>query len=122
MIVPFYHSAPSGNEWVLIELQGEVEPTVGRTLNSHPLGKLTTFEGKDRVVLTIGHHDLEGKKVKLDRPLALATKERTRVSSTPNTMEIVGAEDEEAATETSYHVSAIVKYKYLFKSRPNPSS
>ena len=58
--------------------------------------------------MIIGHHILYGKVVELDLPFVAATKERG------------GGSAGSGEDETKYQVSAVIKKKIIFKSRPKP--
>ena len=58
---------------------------------------------QDVPVLIIGHHILYGKVVTLEKPYGIMVKESTDLDE-----------------QTSYNITAVIKKKLLFKTRPKP--
>ncbi|KAF9977490.1 hypothetical protein BGZ73_005877 [Actinomortierella ambigua] len=60
---------------MLLEFQGTIQMD-GASWNDQVLGNLSLVDGTNNAVLIIGNHRLEGKVVKLDRPMLLVRKNR----------------------------------------------
>ncbi|XP_023171304.2 chromosome transmission fidelity protein 8 homolog [Drosophila hydei] len=133
------HNAGSG-EWAIIELQGDLEVRSNQSMNDQFIGDLY-YNKYGQPILIIGHHILQGREQKLEKPFAVLEKSKTNEghqllnttdamleASTMNVTE--GAErtllDDTVALEhksrqrTEYTVRAICSKKLIFKSRPKP--
>lgn len=114
-------------EYFLIELQGSLETSDTISLDGTFIGDLhftikapknLIFRNifrffvtmnlflKGEPVFIIGHHVLYGKEAKLDKPFAVLKKTTTPTSSTD--------------LEPYYECAALIKRKFLFKTRPKP--
>ncbi|KAG0229597.1 hypothetical protein BGW42_001431 [Actinomortierella wolfii] len=60
---------------MLLEFQGTIQMD-GTAWNDQVLGNLSLVDGSNKAVLIIGNHRLEGKVVKLDRPMLLIRKQQ----------------------------------------------
>ena len=128
--------ANGDGEWSLVELQGKLESQQS-SMSGADIGTLTGLDAKP--TLTIGHHKLLGKRVKLSKPVAVLvrrtledivgdesatavpspSRKRQRVCASSTAAE----HDAGAATGNGegveYHVVGIARSKLLFNSRPS---
>ena len=104
MLIPITTGGDSLPEWAMIELQGTIEIQGGKT-HEGDLAVATlklAGSGQDTVVMTVGYHQLEGKRVPLKKPLAVMEK----------------TEDSHPDGGVGYSVVGVIRNKYLFKTRP----
>ncbi|ETW02234.1 hypothetical protein H310_05793 [Aphanomyces invadans] len=99
-----YKHANGDAEWSILELQGEL---IADSKASLKLGQLQYQKGVP--TLLIGTHLLEGKVVKLPKPMAIMRKKAKEVSA-----------DDTDTTSTAYTVVGIARKKLVFNSRPKP--
>ncbi|XP_069758034.1 chromosome transmission fidelity protein 8 homolog isoform X6 [Narcine bancroftii] len=111
----------SSRDWVLMELQGEIETRYETGLAGSLVGDLH-FSHDGIPILIIGHHILYGKVSHLERPFAVLQKHSARRVGAENTTEAQSPSPEvnEENTSVSYEVTALIKKKIIFKTRPKP--
>ncbi|CAH8559888.1 unnamed protein product [Schistosoma turkestanicum] len=101
MIIPIHGPNGEANEWVMIELQGDVLSKTNSPLAGRNLGDLHFSKQTGDPILLIGHHVLFGKVVALEKPMLV-----TRKSTISGSMQ--------------YDVVSVIRRKLLFKTRPKP--
>ncbi|GFR51016.1 hypothetical protein Agub_g13343 [Astrephomene gubernaculifera] len=102
MIIPI--TCPEGKvvEWVLVELQGKIESLTEEQTTE--IGMLLSKDQEGKALqLTIGYHQLEGKRVSLKKPMAILSKSDSKAQQ---------------AGGTAYEVVGVIRHQYLFKTRP----
>uniref|UniRef100_A0A914W5Z8 Chromosome transmission fidelity protein 8 homolog n=1 Tax=Plectus sambesii TaxID=2011161 RepID=A0A914W5Z8_9BILA len=108
MQIPIRMTGDRIDEWVIIELQGALESSLGGDLSGKEIGTLSyTKEGAP--VLIVGHHALFGKEVVLDKPLGVLVKKQQQQQ-----------QESQEQCAPAFDIVASVKRKIVFKSRPRP--
>lgn len=107
MIIPIKKDGEI-EEWAIIELQGDLKFQSVDVTNKY-IGDLH-FSKSGMPILIIGIHVLHGKEMELPKPFAVLTKKSNEIIDNTGTFE----------KKTEYIVTAIVKKKLIFKSRPKP--
>ncbi|PVV05369.1 hypothetical protein BB560_000117 [Smittium megazygosporum] len=101
------------DDYCLIELHGTIQ-TDAPQLRNLQVGKFSIISN-DKAELLIGAHKLEGKIVKLDKPLAMMMK----VPADNNPLEGNSINENVSEFRTAkYDVLTIIKHKFIFKDRP----
>ncbi|XP_038078884.1 chromosome transmission fidelity protein 8 homolog [Patiria miniata] len=123
-------------EWMLIEMQGQLECPGDEQLAGNFIGDLH-FNKKGVPIMIIGHHILFGKVTSLDKPYIVLLK---NTKPTPKEAEHLNKsvsmetdQDEDVVTKATtdeeedgssegihYKVSAAIKRKIVFRTRPKP--
>ena len=94
-------------EWVIIELQGELQTRNSKGFDGKEIGDLH-FNKRGDPILIIGHHIITGKKVKLEKPFIVMTKCK-------NPDEVI-----KSGYDSKHIIKAKITTKLVFKTRPKP--
>ncbi|XP_073836852.1 chromosome transmission fidelity protein 8 homolog isoform X1 [Musca autumnalis] len=125
-------------EWAILELQGDLEVRTNEDMHDQFVGDLY-YNKYGQPILIIGHHILQGREQKLEKPFAVLEKSKTNegqhlldqtvtnlnASVINNTvdrtlLDNTVALENKTKQRTEYTVQAIVTKKLTFKSRPKP--
>ncbi|KAG5445118.1 Chromosome transmission fidelity protein 8 [Clonorchis sinensis] len=98
MIIHMKSPSTKAEEWLLIELQGEVISRHAESLAGKLVGELH-FSSQGEPIFIIGHHVLFGRLLTMEKPFVVTKKQQMGDS-------------------VEHHVVAIIHRKLLFKTRP----
>eukprot|EP00891_Asterochloris_glomerata_P002824 jgi/Astpho2/2824/e_gw1.00050.215.1_t len=99
-------------EWAMIELQGELGDGVP---GASPEESCGCGSQADSIHLTIGYHQLEGKRVSLKKPFAIL---ETQAGPPAHSTACGGGLCSVCASPARYAVLGVLHHKFLFKTRP----
>ncbi|XP_070574800.1 chromosome transmission fidelity protein 8 homolog [Ptychodera flava] len=102
-------------EWTIVELQGELVSRYETDLSGNFIGDLH-FNKKGVPILIIGHHILYGKVTDLDKPFVVLVKEESQALPGDD----VAMEIDHSKRDRHYTVTAVIKRKIQFRTRPKP--
>ncbi|XP_065073660.1 chromosome transmission fidelity protein 8 homolog [Ochlerotatus camptorhynchus] len=95
---------PEGDieEWCIVELQGDLEVRGDRAMSGQFIGDLL-FNKYGQPILIIGHHILQGRLQKIDKPLLVMEKHETRKRhvTEPSTDDAAGDDENEIMLDVS---------------------
>ena len=109
---------PSGGEWGMIELQGQLETRDQVPFDGMHIGDLH-FDSRGTPSLIVGHHLLTGKMMTLGKPFAVLKKKSQRTASDEGGLGME-PQTQPAGGTTEYEVVALITKKIIFKNRPKP--
>ncbi|KAK3894184.1 hypothetical protein Pcinc_002041 [Petrolisthes cinctipes] len=113
MQIPIKISNDGSEEWMMLELQGDLESRTQTKMSNKFIGDLH-FTKQGVPVLIIGHHILYGKVMDMDKPFVIMNKIQT------DTCMEVPESDTNEELDVLYNIKAVVKKKLIFKNRPKP--
>ncbi|KAI7883962.1 hypothetical protein K492DRAFT_235043 [Lichtheimia hyalospora FSU 10163] len=100
---------------ILFEFQGSFT-TKEESVQQLKIGNVDI--DKDKAFLSLGHHRLEGKKVKLPKPLAVIHKRVESGSKDNQVMDVDNEQDTTTEPTSTYDTVAILREKFVFSQRP----
>ncbi|XP_023294149.2 chromosome transmission fidelity protein 8 homolog [Lucilia cuprina] len=125
-------------EWAILELQGDLEVRSNEDMHDQFVGDLY-YNKYGQPILIIGHHILQGREQKLEKPFAVLEKSKTsegqhlfdqtvgnlNASVMNNTvdrtlLDNTVALENKSRQKSEYTVQAVITKKLIFKSRPKP--
>ncbi|XP_052862948.1 chromosome transmission fidelity protein 8 homolog [Anopheles cruzii] len=132
-------------EWCIVELQGDLEVRGERIMAGQFIGDLL-YNKYGQPILIIGHHILQGRMQKIDKPLLVVEKRDIRecdetmldisqvvtesqpdlnstgqsVVANRTVLDSTVAIEHKVVPKVEYQVRAVVRSKVLFKARPKP--
>ncbi|XP_068147771.1 chromosome transmission fidelity protein 8 homolog [Drosophila tropicalis] len=134
-------SSSGPGEWAIIELQGDLEVRTNQDMHDQFIGDLY-YNKYGQPILIIGHHILQGREQKLEKPFAVLEKSKTNegqrlLDASQATLDAsclnatsgggertvldqTIAQEHKSRQRTEYTVRAICSKKLIFKSRPKP--
>ena len=111
-------------EWTAVELQGTLKQRDNADSPAgREIGDLEISDDRMSAVLKIGNQELKGQLVKLAKPCAVTRKRKEEDGPIPNSDGDVEMEGDKASNNRSgaeYKVVAVIRSKYIFKTRPKP--
>ncbi|XP_036338438.1 chromosome transmission fidelity protein 8 homolog [Rhagoletis pomonella] len=132
--------SPTGlEEYAIVELQGDLEIRSGENIHDLFIGDLY-YNKYGQPILIIGHHILQGREQKLEKPFAVLEKTKsnegrmllgeTSITCDPDAtlnrtvdrtvLDNTVALENKSRQSTEYRVRALCTKKLTFKSRPKP--
>ena len=106
-------------EWTAVELQGSLaQRDDSNAVAGREIGALNISQDRKTAVLNIGNHELKGNLVKLPKPCAVTEKAERRDDD--GDFDLDGDTQTRGNQSSEYKVVAVVRYKYIFKTRPKP--
>ncbi|KAH8266063.1 hypothetical protein KR038_001777, partial [Drosophila bunnanda] len=137
----FSRQSAGKGDWAIIELQGDLEVRANQDMHDQFIGDLY-YNKYGQPILIIGHHILQGREQKLEKPFAVLEKSKTNegerlldTSLAPSqdismlnattgaektVLDHTIAQEHKSSQRTEYTVRAVCTKKLIFKSRPKP--
>ncbi|KAI7848956.1 Ctf8-domain-containing protein [Circinella umbellata] len=112
VIYSLKESKQNNSNIVLLEFQGNFQSNETQ-VNNLKMGDISF--NNDKATLMIGHHRVEGKKVKLLKPFAIIRKREKNQEQEEQDKMIM---DESSSSSVIYDTVIILREKYVFSHRP----